>query len=302
MFATAVLIATGGCGRSDPGLRSNTVWAALVEKDYDKLERIVRKHPEQLNADISGGHTRTSNLTPLFQAAYTADDRALTILCKAGADPNRRSVLGMAPLHYAQSADAVRELVAAGASVEARSDTGESPLSWACRMNRPPEVVEALLEAGAHDHAFGDLGLSALSCLLLNTAPDDENRLQMIEALSAHGAAKRLPPGAAMDYLSQAVHLGSKRLIYVLLDGGADVHARFDAPLRALASSKSFPPEEQLAIARRLVDAGAEVDPSWRENDPSPLERAVQGGNLELATFLRERGATEPDGPPKSRP
>lgn len=90
-----------------------------------------------------------SNLTPLHLAAEHRHGHVIAALVRLGADPDARDDGGHTPLHAARSAEAVRALIAAGATVDAARSSDEStPLHLAVLVGSD-EVVLALLEAGA---------------------------------------------------------------------------------------------------------------------------------------------------------
>jgi len=127
--------------------------------------------------------------------------------------------------------------------------------------------------------------------------------------------------------LHLAAHFGRRETMRVLIEHGADVHARSsndmnNTPLHAAAAGgrteavaellgrKADPNARQhggwaalhsaaqsgrLDLARLLLDRGA--DPSPRTDDGiTPLDLAEENDRQELAALLRERGAEEGDG------
>jgi hypothetical protein len=106
---------------------------------------------------------------------FPADPSSITIFeaAEAGATPRVRELLAVAPeyakhhrlgdgktpLHLASNAQIVRDLVGAGAELEAVDDMHMPPLNAAVYGNRP-DVVRALLAAGANVHATGALILA----------------------------------------------------------------------------------------------------------------------------------------------
>jgi ankyrin repeat protein len=107
--------------------------------------------------------------TPLHSALCKTDpkyNRLLKILLDAGANPNVATVPGVetdsfmrdirtrgeTPLHRAAAfadAEAIRMLLAAGATVDARDANGDTPLGWASWHLRPREILR-LLVYGPH--------------------------------------------------------------------------------------------------------------------------------------------------------
>ena len=139
------------------------------------------------NARDGGGYT------PLHLAAeFSKTPETVTALVNAGADPNARDVLGLTPLHrgggkepdtgdrhgprqrrrgpqrarrvrrlhtaalaaaFSETPEIVTALVNAGADPNARDVLGFTPLHRAAAFSKTPEVVTALVNAGADPNA-----------------------------------------------------------------------------------------------------------------------------------------------------
>jgi ankyrin repeat protein len=91
--------------------------------------------------------------TPLMRAArYNGNPGVIAALIEAGADLNARDYdKGWRPLHYAAYGNANPEVIAAlveaGADFRVKDAMGLTPLTWAVRHNKNPEI-SALLRKG----------------------------------------------------------------------------------------------------------------------------------------------------------
>jgi ankyrin repeat protein len=95
--------------------------------------------------------------TPLMRAAKNGDVELMRLLVAGGADPNRRTRVGMTPLLFAMgpgrrksakdALEAVAVCVSAGADVNAVNDAGETPMHAAALQN--DQIVRFLAEHGA---------------------------------------------------------------------------------------------------------------------------------------------------------
>jgi ankyrin repeat protein len=87
----------------------------------------------------------------------------------------------------------------------------------------------------------------------------------------------------------------------LLLDSGADVNTRDDAGSTPLHHSSSREQKNASFVASGTVEGshlllkhGADIDAKDKKGD-TPLQRALSHGRDEIARFLSEYGATQPD-------
>ena len=184
-----------------------------------------------------------------------------------------RSLLHVAtdwPGHRPGIATTIAALVGAGADVGVRfeGEHAETPLHWAASSD-DLEAVQALLDAGADIDAPG-------AVIGGGTPLDDAT------AFAQWGAARLLVERGATVSTWDAAALGMTDRVAEDLGSGAVESP--DALLWGACHGG------HLDTASVLVDAGADVN--WRGwDDLTPLGVAERAGAVELAAWLRERGA-----------
>ena len=241
-------------------------------------------------ADFQAPGDRLQDAAPLFSAvAWTRDPAVVTVLLQAGADLHASGEFWQyTPLHHAArsgTAGVVRTLLEAGADANARAsdyktDYGWSwtPLHLAAEHNPDPEVVAALLEAGADLSAPGGAGFIPPSSSPLHHAGSNPNPAVAAVLLDA-GADVNAVSSTGETPLHDAARANSNpEVITLLVEAGADVNARDPrgyTPLHTAAANNANPD-----IVTALIAAGAEVNardpdgfvPTGRKaNDRTPL-------------------------------
>ena len=219
------------------------------------------RDPATVTALLEGGaalHGRDgSDRTPLHRAALGGSSAVVGTLLQAGARVDMRaSGFGVdwgwdwTPLHLAAESNpdpnVVRALLEAGADVGARAYYGQTPLHFA-GTNENSEVAALLLEAGADVNARERMGRTPLHA----AAAGNENPA-VIELLIEAGADVQAVGNRAEEYVR----------IYSPMDGVT--------PLHEAAASNANP-----EVVAALVRAGAEVD-TGRPPDAAavPIEHA----------------------------
>lgn len=176
---------------SPAGLRGYLLNLALVD-DYP-VAVVQRLVDEGARVDAKPG---TDVETPLMRAAARAD--AISILLRAGADPQRRNGFGKTALMHAvaeKNRAGVEALLAAQADAKAATypdphksctalKAGSRSVLIYAAWQSTPEIAAALLGAGADPAARDSNGESALDYLKRNTALDDRQRAAMTRLLT----------------------------------------------------------------------------------------------------------------------
>ena len=204
------------------------------------------------------------------------------ILLDAGADPNTRDAQYAVPVLYAVTGNRsvlpiARLLLDAGAN----PTDGESIFHAAERFHE--DALELLLSAGADLNFVGDWGNTALYFLLRNWDVERESRVkQGFEWLLNHGAD---PNVVSAPERETALHVAARRgqsidVIQLLLDHGADVHARRGDGATAWLLARRGGFDE---IASLLESLGAETQ---RLSDVDLLLAACGRGDVDGARHL----------------
>ena len=233
-----------------------------------------------------------------------------------GVDVNAARPDGATALHWAAYHDdleTARRLAGAGADAAAANDLGVTPLALACG-NGSPGMVRLLLAAGADPDAAVETGETALMTCARTGSVEAVRRL--LDAGADVNARESLEQQTALMWAAARRH---PDVVQLLIDGGADVAARSRA--RRLVISRRLQSElhygelgrnygtdaeetqvggftpllfaarhGDVAVARRLLDAGADVNDTAPDG-ASALVVAAHGGHRELVFALLERGA-----------
>ena len=218
---------------------------------YDLAERLITKHPDQVNA--RGGRI----LAPLPAALYKRHFRVANLLHKHGADVYCRGKSDSTPIHSASidgSVDVMRWLLNHGADASTWSSCGFTPLHWAAYMTQI-ECVQVLLDHNANTNLRVGNGQTPLSMAIGNRG---EHTLDIARLLLEHGADPNICDIYHSTPLHEASSHGLLEVARLLLSYGAKVDAKDKqgrTPFQVAAS------EGHHEITKLLLEHGA-VPPS----------------------------------------
>ena len=218
---------------------------------------------------IAGGADAATAGVLANAVSWTRDPAVVSLLLEAGADVRASAgFYGYTPLHQAAQSgtvEVVRVLLEAGADANAWAtgfnvDYGWNwtPLHMASKSNPDPEIVVALLEAGADLGALGGAGLRAPAYSPLHYAGANPNPAVAAALLDAGADVNALSPSGRAPLHEAAANASNPAVIELLVAAGADVNAR-DAngytPMHSAAWYNRHP-----EVMAALIAAGADLD------------------------------------------
>ena len=220
----------------------------------------------------------------MVEAIKNQDQSAARSLLKQHIDVNAREADGATALEWAAYRDDLEMaelLIRAGAKVNAANDLGVTPLLLACK-NGSAAMIDLLLKSGADPNAALPSGETPLMAVSRTRSVDG------VKSLLAHGAhvnaSERVRQQTALMW---AVAEGRPEVARVLIEHGADVHARSKTGFTPLMFAAQH---GDLDSARLLLAAGADVNEAT-PHDGSALVVASASGHEDLALCLLEKGA-----------
>lgn len=201
--------------------------------------------------------------------AWTRDPAVVSFLLEAGADAHAiDDNYRYTPLHHAArrgTAGVVRVLLEAGADANAwatgyGTDYGWNwtPLHLAAESNPDPEVVAALLEAGADLGALGGAGHRAPAYSPLHYAGANPNPAVATALLEAGADVNTLSPSGRTPLHEAAANASNPAVIELLVASGADVNARDDNGYTPMHSAAWYNRHPEVMAA--LIAAGADLN------------------------------------------
>jgi ankyrin repeat protein len=254
----------------------------------------------------------------LLTAAMEGDAAKLQSLLNKGADVNTARADGVTALleaiFYNNNPHAIDVLIRAGADVNVSDSYGVNLLHLAC-LNRDAELVQKLLSKGADANRAKITGETPLlTCS--NTGTIDG-----VSALLTHGAKVNAKESKEdQTALMWASSEGYGNVVNLLVDAGADVHARsrtitlakphiVEYSLDLSVWGSNYPTSirwhevagaftalhfaarnGKLETARVLLDGGANINDTHPEHG-NALMIAIASGHEDLALFLLKNGA-----------
>ena len=225
--------------------------------------------------------------TKLHKAAEKNDTAQIAALIAAGANVNVKDTEEAAtPLHYAastDSAEAIVTLVKAGANVNLQDSKGNTPLHDAISTNSR-KAITALIDAGADANIMGEGGDTPLLSAVL----------WMLDGALCDGIGNEEPtdsPSPAETGIQKALDAIIAASIGALIKAKANVDALDKDGLTGLHHAASRNTIAGIAVARILVQAGANINAKTTTHGDTPLHYAIDVNCSTTAEMLIDAGA-----------
>ena len=255
---------------------------------------------------LSAAPARSDTSSALIQATRQQDVERVRRILSSKADVNARQGDGSSALHWASYKSNLQItdlLLRSGANPNAANDLGATPL-WIASSSGNTAIVARLLQAGAEPN----LALASGETPVMSAARSGS--VQTVRDLLVRGAnVNAKERSRSQTALMWAVEQNHADVARVLLEGGADVHARsavwyqlentggntskvghfemaHGGSTPILIAARQSGPE----VAQVLLDAGANVNDATAVGT-SALVIAAHSDNGKFAEYLLSRGA-----------
>ena len=233
-----------------------------INKAQASADQLVTE--ERVDTWLKEGADLTQELS---NAVLASDQPRVEMLLGKGADINKRTLQGLAPLHAAarqRDSNMIAFLLKNGADVNAKDNDGWTPLLHAAFRNHVPSV-EVLIKGGADINEGAPGGFTPLAIAL------EEGKFFAAKALIDAGARTDTRLGQdeltplmvvasmpQMERRAQSLNQGpsSVEMAKLLIAKGADVNARSKAGVTPLMVAAAH---NNAVLAGVLIQAGADI-------------------------------------------
>ncbi|MGA7412046.1 MAG: ankyrin repeat domain-containing protein [Bryobacteraceae bacterium] len=299
---------------------NGSLFRSIRAGDMSEVQNLLRQGAD-LNARDEHG------ATPLMYAAQYSTAECMKLLLDKGANPNAKNKFGATALIWgAHDAAKVRILIASGVDVNAQANSGRTALMSAAATVGAADAVKELLAAGADVKARDSMNRGAIAAaadagdvailrqLLAKGGDPNESaqfgsalinvslrgNVEAVKMLIAYGAdvnfkSAHNPPVKAgvqdmgeLTALMTAASCGHSEEVNILLNAGASVNVsdmRGMTPLLLAVTAES----QNVETVRVLLAKGADVN-AKDHNDRTALAWASLWGETPIVKLLRGAG------------
>lgn len=230
---------------------------------------------------------------PLADALENKDRQTALQLIKSKKGINTTQADGMSPLHWATYHDDTElalQLLESGAKADLQNRYGVAPIYSACQ-NGNVKIVQALLKRGV-DPNTSLKGEEAILTAARTGSPE------VIKALLDAGARVNAYEHRQQTALMWAAAEGNLDAVKVLIDAGADIHKSLESGYTPLLFAVREGHQEvvhELLKAGIDINHPAKPKKGRLPNGSTPLTLAIENGHFTLAASLLKAGANAND-------
>ena len=274
---------------SSPSANEDEETIFLTIYEACQSSEVTAKHLQRfidLGADANRPDPKGTGKTPLHMlvANPDADQDALELLLKAGANVDAQDSTGCTSLMIAASQDldplTTITLIQAGTDIHKSDENGRTALMYAAAFDNA-RSLQSIIDAGGNPNTQDKDGKTALmwACQygFANVAT------VLIEAQ----ADLRIRDNKAYDSMMYALLAEDPQCLPLLIEAGLDVTDRMSAEDNYL--DIALRSDNPLAIAR-LIDSGVNAD-TVDQQDRTLLMQAINAQNYEVASLAIRQGA-----------
>jgi ankyrin repeat protein len=262
----------------------------MAEIAFEQLERLIEQHREREILALLDAHPELvrasgrARQSPLHLAVFARLQETIARLLSKGADINSQDADGDTPLHVAamySGPEVVDYLLQHGANPDVRNKHGLSPLAVAVESHN--DCREAI--ADSLIHAGSPLDLNDAVCLMRQRDVQDVLRRDPQAVLKC-----REPDRLIQDAINASIDTWD--ILEAVLRHGADPNRHRPElihPLIYALSSPRIPPE----VVRLLLEHGADVHAKGNAGESALTVARNSNPSPAILELLREAGATD---------
>ncbi|HTL52231.1 MAG TPA: ankyrin repeat domain-containing protein [Planctomycetota bacterium] len=235
-----------------------------------------------------------SSQTPLYIATVYGFTEVAKNLLAGHANPNLNNSRGVSPLHRAAESgylDMVSLLIVAKAEINAKDQSGRTPLDYAIAANRL-EVIGLLQKYGATGSLPVPTGVAAGApaggpAIEGNPTPGAGPAPVGVPGLGQADPNATLDPAQVTAWLDACTKNDDAKINALLKENPSLIYAKNGSGYNAL---HLLAHDCNIETVKKILDLGLPVDIPHRWGR-TPLNRAAEFGNYEMAKLLLDRGA-----------